>query len=140
MKTIYFGVVHKDKKSDYGVTFPDFPGCVTAGTTLEEAVKLAHEALSLHIRGMVQDREHLPEPTKADDLVHEDTPLAMFPAYVNVPKVTVKRFNIAAKDSDMRKIDRFLKASGRKRDRSSFLVSLALREIDKKASKSKIHV
>ena len=26
----YIGVVHKDKKSDYSVSFPDFPGC-TAG-------------------------------------------------------------------------------------------------------------
>ena len=135
MKTIYFGVVHKDKGTDYGVSFPDFPGCVSAGKTLEVAVKLGHEALVLHIRGMMEDKEPLPEPTKADDLVHEDTPLAIFPAHVEVPRVKVKRFNIAAKDTDMRKIDRYLKVSGRSRDRSHFLIDLALREIDKNRSK-----
>ena len=137
MKTTYFGVVHKEKNSDYGVSFPDFPGCVSAGKTLEQAVTLGNEALALHIHGMVDDGEPLPEPTKADDLVHEDTPMAIFPAYAQVPRVRVKRFNIAARDADMKKIDRFLKVSGRSRDRSSFLINLALREIDKHPSTSK---
>ena len=37
MKRTYIGLVHKDAGSDYGVSFPDLPGCVTAGATLEEA-------------------------------------------------------------------------------------------------------
>ena len=36
----YIAYLHKDKNSDYGVSFPDFPGCVTGGKTLEEARKL----------------------------------------------------------------------------------------------------
>ena len=35
----YIAYLHKDKGSDYGVSFPDFPGCITAGKTLEEARK-----------------------------------------------------------------------------------------------------
>ena len=27
----YIGLLHKDAHSDYGVSFPDFPGCITAG-------------------------------------------------------------------------------------------------------------
>jgi hypothetical protein len=27
----YVGLLHKDADSDYGVSFPDFPGCITAG-------------------------------------------------------------------------------------------------------------
>lgn len=134
MKTTYYGVVHKDKNSDYGVSFPDFPGCVSAGETLEEAKEMAYEALSLHIDGMVSDAEPLPEPTSADSIVHEFEPLAIFPANVTVPTVKVKRYNIAAKTDDMKKIDTFLKRNGRNRDRSSFLVGLALREINKKKS------
>ena len=37
MKRIYIGLVHKDPESDYGVSFPDLPGCVTAGHTFEGA-------------------------------------------------------------------------------------------------------
>src|SRR5258707_15842151 len=50
----YIAYLHKDKNSDYGVSFPDFPGCVTAGKTLEEARKLAVEALTLHMAGVVE--------------------------------------------------------------------------------------
>jgi len=34
---IYIALVHKEKDSAYGVSFPDFPGCISAGDTLEEA-------------------------------------------------------------------------------------------------------
>jgi predicted RNase H-like HicB family nuclease len=42
----YIAYLHKDRGSDYGVSFPDFPGCITAGKTLEEASRLAPEALA----------------------------------------------------------------------------------------------
>src|SRR5213082_2505660 len=42
----YIAYLHKDRKSDFGVSFPDFPGCITAGRTLEEARRRAAEALS----------------------------------------------------------------------------------------------
>ncbi len=107
---------------------------------MEHAIKLGSEALTLHIRGIVEDGEPMPEPTKADDIVHEEKPVAIFPAYISqMRKEKVKRFNIAARDTDMKKIDRFLKGSGRSRDRSSFLINLALREIDKRPSKRKVH-
>ena len=50
----YIAYLHKDKNSDFGVSFPDFPGCVTAGKTLEEARKLAVEALTLHMNKVRQ--------------------------------------------------------------------------------------
>jgi hypothetical protein len=43
----YIAYRHKDRKSDFGVSFPDFPGCITAGRTLEEARRRAAEALGL---------------------------------------------------------------------------------------------
>ena len=55
----YIAVVHKDPNSDFGVSFPDFPGCITAGTTLDEAQKMAHEALTLHINDMIEDGENI---------------------------------------------------------------------------------
>ena len=34
---LYLAVIHKEPGSEYGVSFPDFPGCVTAGKTIDEA-------------------------------------------------------------------------------------------------------
>src|SRR5258708_25467982 len=64
----YIAYLHKDPKSDFGVSFPDFPGCITAGKTLEEARRMAAEALALHIAGMMEDGEAVPEPSILDAL------------------------------------------------------------------------
>lgn len=58
----YIGIVHKDPASDFGVSFPDFPGCVSAGQTLAEAAALAQEALLAHIGFMAEGGEPIPEP------------------------------------------------------------------------------
>ncbi|MBL4940034.1 MAG: type II toxin-antitoxin system HicB family antitoxin [Colwellia sp.] len=63
MMAMYFGVLRKDATSDYGIDFPDFPGCVTAGLDLDDALRMAKEALALHINGMIEDGESVPTPT-----------------------------------------------------------------------------
>ena len=45
----YIAIIHKEAGSDYGVSFPDFPGCVTAGKTMDEVKDMAIEALAFHI-------------------------------------------------------------------------------------------
>ncbi len=59
----YIGLIRKDRDSDFGVDFPDFPGCISAGATIEEARRLAEEALELHVRGMAEDGDALPAPS-----------------------------------------------------------------------------
>ncbi len=68
----YIGVIHKDHSSDYGVSFPDFPGCITAGSTVEEAKEMAYEALLFHIQGMLEDNETLPIPSKLEEICRND--------------------------------------------------------------------
>ena len=53
----YIGLIHKDADSDFGVSFPDLPGLVTAGTTLDEARDMAEEVLAFHLEGMAEDGE-----------------------------------------------------------------------------------
>jgi predicted RNase H-like HicB family nuclease len=48
-KMDYIAYLQKDSKSDFGVSFHDFPGCVTAGKSLDEARRKAPEALAFHI-------------------------------------------------------------------------------------------
>jgi predicted RNase H-like HicB family nuclease len=67
--TAYIALLRKEPASDFGVDFPDFPGCVTAGKTLEEARHMAAEALELHIEGMLEDREPIPEPSTLDTIM-----------------------------------------------------------------------
>ena len=64
----YIAYLHKDRKSDFGVSFPDFPGCITAGITLDDAHRMAAEALSLHIAGLIEDGEKIPAPSTLDAL------------------------------------------------------------------------
>lgn len=67
----YIALIRKDDGSDFGVDFPEFPGCITAGRTLEEARRAAAEALALHIAGMIEDREAIPEPANLDMIMSD---------------------------------------------------------------------
>src|SRR5678815_5349781 len=62
----FIGLIHKEADSDYGVSFPDFPGVVTAGATLDEARSLAEEALAFHLEGLAEDGEAIPVPSSLE--------------------------------------------------------------------------
>ncbi len=62
-KYIYPAVFTKGEAKGYCVTFPDLPGCITEGDTLEEAMLMAKEALALHLYGMEEDQDRIPQPT-----------------------------------------------------------------------------
>jgi predicted RNase H-like HicB family nuclease len=123
----YIAYLHKDKNSDYGVSFPDFPGCITAGSTLEEARRMAGEALAFHVAGMREDGEAIPKPSSLDDL-RGDPALkgaVAFLTEVRKPERTV-RINITARQSQIAEIDRRARARGL--TRSSYIVQSALKE------------
>jgi predicted RNase H-like HicB family nuclease len=126
----YIAIVHKEAKSDFGVSFPDFPGCVTAGQTVDEAKDLAQEALALHINGMVEDGDQLPPPSKLEDIMaDEDSAEAVAYLVVSVPdtKPRTVRVNITVPEMTLKQIDAAAKKRGM--SRSSFLVHLAQNEI-----------
>ncbi|MBB4002743.1 type II toxin-antitoxin system HicB family antitoxin [Aurantimonas endophytica] len=62
----YIAIIHKDAGSDFDVAFPDFPGCVSAGRTLNEARAMAEEALALHVEGMREQGLALPPPSSRE--------------------------------------------------------------------------
>lgn len=65
----YIALVYKDPDTDYGVHWPDFPGCVSAGRTLEEAKEMAHEALGMHVDWMRQGGDPIPEPSTFETII-----------------------------------------------------------------------
>jgi len=121
----FIAYLHKDKNSDYGVSFPDFPGCITAGSTLEEARRMAVDALTLHIEGMREDGEEIPAPSTLDELRGDPAMkgAVAFLTEVKRPEKTV-RINITARESQIAEIDR--RARGVGLTRSSYVVQKAL--------------
>jgi predicted RNase H-like HicB family nuclease len=65
----YIAILKKDATSDSSVLFPDLPGVVTAGTTLDDARAMAEEALAFHIEGMIADGEAVPPPSSLDEIM-----------------------------------------------------------------------
>jgi predicted RNase H-like HicB family nuclease len=66
--TGYIALVHKDKGTSYGVSFPDVPGCISAGDTFEEAVANASEALAGHLAIMAADGDTAPIARSVEEL------------------------------------------------------------------------
>ena len=123
----YIAYLHKEGKSDYGVSFPDFPGCITAGSSLDEARRMAVEALSFHIAGLKEDGEEIPDPSTLDEL-RDDKAMkdaVAFLVEVQEPEKTV-RFNVTARESQLAEID--IRAQAAKLSRSAYVVRSALAE------------
>jgi predicted RNase H-like HicB family nuclease len=122
----YIGYLHKDRNSDFGVSFPDFPGCITAGRTLEEAHRMAAEALALHIAGMVEDGDTVPEPSTLDALA-EDPAMqnaVAFLVHVEPKAERTVRINITARAKQVELIDQLASQAGM--TRSAYMVQSAL--------------
>ena len=124
----YIAIIHKDPDSDFGVSFPDFPGCISAGSTLDEARAMAEEALALHAEGMSEDGDPLPEPTSLEsvmgDTLNRQGVAILVPLREGGRAV---RVNITLPDDVLRDIDAFAERHGF--TRSGLLQSAARRLI-----------
>jgi predicted RNase H-like HicB family nuclease len=121
----YIAYLHKDSNSDFGVSFPDFPGCVTAGKSLEEARRKAPEALAFHIAGMLEDGEKIPKPSKMDDLANDpnrENAIA-FLVTTDFNKSKTVRVNVTARENQIEMIDRLARKAGM--TRSAYMVQSA---------------
>ena len=65
----YVGLMRKDANSDYGISFPDLPGVISAGSDMDEARKMAAEALAFHLDGLVADGVVVPEPSPLEEIM-----------------------------------------------------------------------
>ena len=67
----YIAYVRKDPDSDFGVEFPDVPGCITAGHTLDEARAMAAEALAGHLAFLESEGHPIPAPSSMDAIADD---------------------------------------------------------------------
>ncbi len=103
----YIALIRKETDSDYGVEFPDLPGCVTAGVTLDEAAAMAREALALHLEGMAEEGEPLPEPSSLEDVTVLAASAGAVPILVAAPrpKGRTVRINVTMDENLLTEID-----------------------------------
>jgi len=121
MRRSYPAVVDRDGTA-YGITFPDFPGCISAGDTAEAAIAAGTEALTGHIAWMVEDGEAVPEPTPLDQVSWEPDETVVCVSLVTVPVPgRVQRYNVTLDESLVAEID---SVAGRG-NRSRFLTEAA---------------
>ncbi len=130
MLQTYIGVVHKERDSDFGVSFPDIPGVVTAGKTLNDAVKMAQEALTFHIEGLIEDGDDIPPPSNLEQLrgEQENPADALILVHVLLDTPTA-RINVSLPEDVLKQIDEHARRHGL--TRSGFLTQAARQAMEK---------
>ena len=130
----YVAFVHDDDQPGFGISFPDFPGCVSDGDTVDDALRRGIKALSFHVEGMLADGDFIPPPRslheiRADDSLaewREGAAIAFVPLVLD--KGSPRRINVSLDFGLLRVIDAEAKRRGM--TRSAFLSSAARNEIE----------
>ncbi|WP_235045439.1 type II toxin-antitoxin system HicB family antitoxin [Anoxybacillus ayderensis] len=73
-----YPAIFDDDSDGISVEFPDLPGCFTCGDTEEEALQMAKEALALHLYGLEQENEVIPNPSKLSDIPYKNNKTVVF--------------------------------------------------------------
>lgn len=122
-------VIHKDKTSDYGVIVPDIPGCYSAGSSYDEALDNAQEAIECHIEGLLFDDEPIPTASSVDSYIKKREYTGGIWAIIEVDLSQISgkaaRINITLPEKILRLIDLYTKHHALK-NRSAFLADAAL--------------
>lgn len=129
----YVAFIHHEQDAGYGISFPDFPGCVSVGDTADEAVRHGCEALAFHCEGLTSDGESLPPPRSIEEIKSDDSltdwrsgaDLVLVPLLLD--RGSSKRVNISIDPGLLDAIDEEARARGM--TRSAFLASAARNEI-----------
>ena len=64
-----FLVIIEKAEGNYSAYSPDLPGCISTGATREDAERNMHEAIEMHVRGLLEDNLPIPETTSIAEYV-----------------------------------------------------------------------
>jgi len=64
-----YAIVLERGPASYGAYVPDLPGCVAAGETREEALRLIREAIEFHLEGLAAEGLPVPEAASTAEYV-----------------------------------------------------------------------
>ena len=65
----YLVILEHAEGSNYSAYVPDLPGCVSTGDTREACLRNIREAIAMHIEGIREDGQSIPEPSSDADYV-----------------------------------------------------------------------
>ena len=120
-------VLHTDDGVRYGVIVPDLPGCFSAGDTFDEALDSVHEAIELHLEGLIEEGGDVPVPRAiAAHRANPDFDDGVWAAVdIDVSRYEGKaeKINITIPSRLLVKIDEYAKSHGS--TRSGFLAEAA---------------
>jgi len=77
MDTYIFPCVFTYREDKIAIYFPDLDGVISSGENEQDAFRNAHEALLLHLFGMEEDGDHIPEPSTVKGLQLEENQCAV---------------------------------------------------------------
>jgi predicted RNase H-like HicB family nuclease len=58
-----YAVLYEKTGTGYSAHVPDLPGCIATGATLQETEQLMREAVEMHLEGMREDGDPIPQPS-----------------------------------------------------------------------------
>ncbi len=121
--------LHKDSnETQYGIIVPDLPGCFSTGSTIEDAIENAHEAISCHLEGLLLDNDPIPSKYPIEyhlqDAEFKDCVLALVDIDMSKISGKAKRINITLPERFLNQIDEYAKQHGG--NRSAFLADAAM--------------
>lgn len=109
------GLVHGGGDA-YGISYPDFPGCVAGGASIDDAVSRGEDALAVHVESMLEDGEELPtlrsrDAILSDPQLQDDVKDAVLVA-VPMPSARRARVHVMIDESLLAAVERSAEAEG----------------------------
>lgn len=127
MLVTYVVLLHKASKklAPYGAIFPDFPGYVSSGKTVDEALKNVREGIVFHMEGMLENGEPLPPPTPLEEILSNPEYKVAIACLIHIvpPTGKLQRVNISIDAGLLAEIDHAAELLGK--NRSEFLAESA---------------
>ena len=129
----YIALFEYDENGGYAVTIPDLPGCASAGDDYDDAYRMAHGALALHLAGLEAEGYQIPEPRTLEQIKIEwedwtewekNYKFLVVPITALPTNEKSVRVNVMLPEGILFRIDAVSK------NRSAFLVSAAERMLD----------
>jgi len=127
-RRFYPAVLERGPRGAFGAWFPDFPDCVAAGRSQEDAIARAEEALAQAVDGWAEQGKPLPEPTPIEQIVPpKGSDVAAFVMVGVDPPDPSERVNIYLPKSLLTRADKHAAEHGMSRSSFfGFAVKMAL--------------
>lgn len=81
---VYPAVFHENSDGSYTITYPDLPGCISEGKSLENALYMAQSALSQWMEYLIESKESAPQASRSREIPLEDG------EFVNLVRADIK--------------------------------------------------